>query len=166
MQIVFICALFYTFHAAVLSLVSSILTLTLIACDRLFGVVCPVRAHFAERERGRSWPIFLTGVWLLSAAIATPLLFYRRQLTRVWSDHVEVWCADVWPLASSPSHASPLYSPTSTSSPSSTLTTVVPADAVVTSDFDDQIDYDVSPVLMSRLYVSIFSLKPNQPSAA
>lgn len=134
---------------AVLSLVSSILTLTLIACDRLFGVVCPFRAHLAERERGRSWPIFLTGVWLLSAAIAAPLLVYRRQLTRVWSDHVEIWCADVWPLVSSLSHASCHSHSSSLSPPTTTISVAavaaVGADVGDASNGIDQSDHQVAP---------------------
>ena len=77
----------------VLSLVSSILTLTLIACDRFFGIIFAMRAHLTARRPAT----FILLVWLSSGAIAAPLLFYRTQLTRVWLNHTEVWCSDSWP---------------------------------------------------------------------
>ncbi|CAH1793438.1 unnamed protein product [Owenia fusiformis] len=81
--------------AQVLVLVSSTLTLTLIACDRFFGVMFAMRAHMTERRAS----FFILAVWLSSFAIATPLLVYREQLDRQWKDHHEIWCNDAhaWP---------------------------------------------------------------------
>jgi len=76
----------------VLSLVASILTLTLVACDRFFGIVFAIRAHLTDR---RPWTFILL-VWITSTLIAFPLLFHRTQLTRVWLDHSEIWCSDTW----------------------------------------------------------------------
>ena len=77
-----------------LSLVSSIFTLTLIACDRFFGIVFAMRAHLTERKART----FIIIVWVCSIGISTPLLFYRKQFSRHWADYVEIWCDDNWPV--------------------------------------------------------------------
>jgi hypothetical protein len=79
----------------VLALVSSILTLTLISCDRFFGIMFAMRAHLVER---RAY-VFIILVWILSIGVSSPMLFFRSQQSRVWLDHVEIWCADNWPLS-------------------------------------------------------------------
>ncbi|XP_076073251.1 QRFP-like peptide receptor [Mytilus galloprovincialis] len=84
---------FNTF-AQVSSLVASILSLTLIACDRFFGVVFAMKAHIIERKARHS--IIL--VWLFSFAIASPLLVFRTLHQRQWKNHLEQWCDDEWPL--------------------------------------------------------------------
>lgn len=72
---------------AVLSLVSSILTLMLIACERFVGIVFAMKAHLTERR-----PLtFIAIVWIVSIAISSPLLVYRRQMSRQWLDHTEIW---------------------------------------------------------------------------
>ena len=71
----------------VLSLTASTLTLTLIACDRFFGVVFALKAHLTER-RPR---VFLAIVWAAALLVSCPLLVYRRQMTRQWVDHLEIW---------------------------------------------------------------------------
>lgn len=76
-----------------MSLVSSILTLTLIACDRFFGIVFALKARLTER---RSW-VFIFAVWIVSFAASAPLLFYRKQFVRPWLNHTEVWCGESWP---------------------------------------------------------------------
>ena len=35
--------------------------------------------------------------WLSFSGISTPLLVYRKQFTRQWLDHIEIWCDDTWP---------------------------------------------------------------------
>ena len=67
----------------VVALVSSILTLTLISCDRFFGVVFAMKAHLTER-RARSC---LLGVWVCALGVGAPLLVYRVQFSRTWSNH-------------------------------------------------------------------------------
>ena len=81
------------FHVAVLSLVSSILTLMLISCDRFFGIIFAMKAHLTER-RAHSC---LVVVWVCAGAVAAPLLFYRQEFRRKWLDHEEIWCDDTWP---------------------------------------------------------------------
>ncbi|ELT92554.1 hypothetical protein CAPTEDRAFT_73422, partial [Capitella teleta] len=79
--------------AQVLALVSSILTLTLIACDRFFGIMFAMRAHLTERRAS----CCLVVVWVCAAGVAAPLLFFRSEHHRVWLDFLEVWCNDDWP---------------------------------------------------------------------
>ncbi|XP_059167828.1 QRFP-like peptide receptor [Physella acuta] len=79
----------------VLALVASMFTLTCIACDRFFGIVFAMKAHFIERRA--SFTIIL--IWLLSVAVASPLLYYRRLSQEHWKDVTESWCDDAWPLS-------------------------------------------------------------------
>lgn len=72
------------------SLVSSILSLTLVACDRFFGIVFAMKAHIIERK---AKPVIIA-VWVISVAVASPLLVYRRVHERHWKNHVERWCDD------------------------------------------------------------------------
>ena len=69
------------------------MTLTLIACDRFFGIIFAMKAHLTERRARTS--IIL--VWVLSTGVSAPLLVYRKQFKRYWADHVEIWCQDNWP---------------------------------------------------------------------
>ncbi|XP_071128533.1 substance-P receptor-like [Mytilus edulis] len=77
----------------ILSLVASVLSLTLIAYDRFFGIVFALRAHMTTR-RAKTSLIF---IWICSAGIASPTLITRQLKVRVWSNHTEQWCDDVWP---------------------------------------------------------------------
>jgi len=73
--------------SAVLSLVSSIMTLMLIACERFVGIVFAMKAHLTERR-----PLtFIAVVWIVSFVVASPLLVYRRQMSRQWLNHTEIW---------------------------------------------------------------------------
>lgn len=76
-----------------LALTSSILTLTLISCDRFFGIVFAMKAHLTERRSATCIAL----VWLCAVAVASPLIKYRQQHQRRWADHTEVWCDDAWP---------------------------------------------------------------------
>lgn len=83
--------IFYFF--AVLSLLASVLSLTLIAYDRFFGIVFAMRAHMTDKRAS----ISLIFIWLVSFLVALPILLYRQQKSRQWLDHFEVWCDDTWP---------------------------------------------------------------------
>ncbi|BFZ02706.1 hypothetical protein BsWGS_05745 [Bradybaena similaris] len=78
----------------VLFLVASIFTLTFIACDRFFGIVFAMKAHFIERRA--TCTIIL--IWVLSVLVASPLMYYRRLQEVHWKNLVESWCDDEWPL--------------------------------------------------------------------
>jgi len=86
----------YVTWCAVLSLVSSILTLTLIACDRFFGIVFAMKARVTERRS----TLLIALVWILAVVLSSPILVYRRQFVRQWLDHTEIWCDDTWPPVS------------------------------------------------------------------
>ncbi|XP_074649244.1 QRFP-like peptide receptor isoform X2 [Tubulanus polymorphus] len=83
---------FNSFAQIVVS-VSSILTLMLIACDRFFGIIFAMKAHMTERRAS----VFIVLVWIVSTAVASPLLRYRKTNSRKWLDHHEIWCSEVWP---------------------------------------------------------------------
>ncbi|XP_070184995.1 substance-P receptor-like [Littorina saxatilis] len=76
------------------SLVASIMTLTFIACDRFFGIVFAMKAHFIERRASCT----IVVLWLLALGVASPLLFYRELFTIPWKDYTEQWCDDNWPI--------------------------------------------------------------------
>ena len=77
-----------------MSLVASIFSLTLIACDRFFGIVFAMKAHIIERKASHSIVI----LWVCSVAVAAPMLVVRELNTLVWRNHVEIWCDDNWPI--------------------------------------------------------------------
>ncbi|XP_050391461.1 neuropeptide FF receptor 2 [Patella vulgata] len=85
---------FNTF-AQVLSLVSSIFTLTFIACDRFFGIVFAMKAHFIERRARYT----IIAMWACSLVVATPLLVYRDLYVVHWKNYIERWCDDQWPVS-------------------------------------------------------------------
>ena len=72
-----------------LSLVSSILTLTLISCDRFFGIVFAMKAHMTSHRS----PFVLLLIWVCALALSSPLLLYREQHERSWRNHTEIWWA-------------------------------------------------------------------------
>ncbi|XP_060602793.1 substance-P receptor-like [Ruditapes philippinarum] len=83
---------FNTF-SQVLCLVASVLSLTLIAYDRFFGIVFALKAHMTSRKARFSICI----IWLCSFAIAAPLLWFRKLNERQWQNYTERWCDDSWP---------------------------------------------------------------------
>ena len=68
------------------------MTLTLISCDRFFGIVFAMKAHMTERKSY----VFIFLIWICAIGISSPLLIYRQQFSRQWLDHVEIWCDDTW----------------------------------------------------------------------
>lgn len=82
------------FFISVTSLVASIMSLMLIACDRFFGIVYAMKAHVIERRAYHS--IIL--IWFFSIAAGTPMLVKKKVFTREWLDYTEMWCDDEWEL--------------------------------------------------------------------
>jgi len=78
-----------------MSMVAGIFSLVLIACDRFFGIVFAMKAHIIERKASYS----IIVIWVCAIAVATPLLLVRQEGSRVWADHVEIWCGDTWSAA-------------------------------------------------------------------
>ena len=81
------------FIFSVMSLVASIFSLILIACDRFFGIVFAMKAHIVERKASHSIVI----LWICSIAIAAPMLVVRETDHVQWRNHDDIWCDDVWP---------------------------------------------------------------------
>ncbi|XP_052781009.1 QRFP-like peptide receptor isoform X2 [Mya arenaria] len=79
----------------VMSMVAGIFSLILIACDRFFGIVFAMKAHIIERKA--SYSIII--IWVCAIAVATPLLVVRKEESVTWSNHVEIWCDDTWPMS-------------------------------------------------------------------
>ena len=77
------------------ALVSSTLTLTLLACDRFFGVVFVFKSRLTERRSS----VFIVLVWAVAVLSASPLLAFRSQYHRQWSDHLEVHLITVLSLS-------------------------------------------------------------------
>lgn len=71
----------------------SILSLTLIAGDRFFGIVFAMKAHIIERTARHSLII----IWIFSLCVAAPMLSVRKVFRRHWRNHVELWCDGEWP---------------------------------------------------------------------
>ncbi|XP_041364378.1 substance-P receptor-like [Gigantopelta aegis] len=80
--------------AHVLSLVASVLSLSLIAYDRFFGIVFAMKAHMSEKKAKTS----LIFVWLCSTIVGCPVLVFRKLKSRQWANHLELWCDDDWPV--------------------------------------------------------------------
>ena len=77
---------------SVCALVASVLTLTVISGYRFFGVVFAMRAAMTNSHT----KVFISIIWLVAIAMASPLLLYREQMSRQWLDHNEIWCDDTW----------------------------------------------------------------------
>ena len=54
-----------------------------------------MKAHIIERKAKP----FIIVIWLVSIAVASPVVIYRKVYIREWKDHTEMWCDDAeWPL--------------------------------------------------------------------
>ena len=82
------------FSFSVFCLIASVLSLTLIAYDRFFGIVFALKAHMSNRKARFSIAI----IWIVAFAIASPLLRFRELKVRQWQDYTELWCDDDWPI--------------------------------------------------------------------
>ena len=90
------------------------MTLTVISCDRFFGIVFAMKAHVTERRSH----VIIVLIWIVAIGISSPLLLYRKQETRQWLDHLEIWCDNTWPVHTS---IDPHTGMTSISHPSRTI---------------------------------------------
>jgi hypothetical protein len=80
-----------------LSVLASVLTLLLIACDRYVGILHPFSSKIYNKNRYYYFAIGL--IWVISILIALPTYIYRRYQEREWLDFVEPTCDDTgWPI--------------------------------------------------------------------
>lgn len=79
---------------SVLVVTSSVFFLTIIAAERFFSIVYPLKARFTRPSVHLAIILF---TWAASAAVAWPNL-YTRQLNSIkWKDYDQRYCAEVWP---------------------------------------------------------------------
>lgn len=76
-----------------LSVTESVLTLTAVSVERFFAIVYPLKPRMSTVMTS----VVVAVTWLLSAAIASPQLVYRRQYEIYWKNYHEVWCAENFP---------------------------------------------------------------------
>lgn len=76
------------------SIIASVLTLTVISCDRYFGIAHPLKA----RITGKRSYFFIFLIWLIAIVISIPSFYYRTYTERKWADFKETHCDDLgWP---------------------------------------------------------------------
>ncbi len=77
------------------SIISSVLTLSMISCDRYIGIVHPLKA----KQQNKSIYYVTVGViWTVSVTVSLPTYLYRSFTEIKWSDFVEKNCDDSgWP---------------------------------------------------------------------
>ena len=83
-------------YMQMLSIVASVLTLSVVSCDRYMGVMYPLSFRMTTK---RSFACILA-IWLLSSIVAFPSFLYRTYTVRHWLDFVERQCDDLgWPIS-------------------------------------------------------------------
>ncbi|XP_042148921.1 QRFP-like peptide receptor [Ixodes scapularis] len=79
--------------AQMTALTCSVLTLSAISCDRFTAIMYPFHARITKQRTGG----VLASVWLISAAVASPLLMYTTPYTVQWTDVRLTYCGESWP---------------------------------------------------------------------
>jgi hypothetical protein len=80
-----------------ISVLASVLTLLMIACDRYIGILHPFKSKVYIKKNYYFLAIGL--IWIISILISLPTYHYRRYQERQWSDFVEPMCDDSgWPI--------------------------------------------------------------------
>ncbi|XP_066297917.1 QRFP-like peptide receptor [Branchiostoma lanceolatum] len=83
---------FNTFMQGI-SITSSVVMLTVIAIDRFYAIIFPLKARITETNTAA----VISTVWLISCAVNVPLLVVSEQKQWQWDDGVlEIWCAEKW----------------------------------------------------------------------
>ena len=83
-------------YMQMVSVLASVLTLSVVTCDRFMGIMYPLKARLTNRKSAYCIAV----IWLLSIIIAAPNFIYRTYSERRWSDYVERHCDDSgWPIS-------------------------------------------------------------------
>ena len=83
-------------YMQMVSVLASVLTLSVVTCDRFMGIMYPLKARLTNRKSAYCIAV----IWLLSIIIAAPNFVYRTYSERRWSDYVERHCDDSgWPIS-------------------------------------------------------------------
>ena len=78
------------------SIISSVLTLSIISCDRYIGIVHPLKSKRLKRQ---FYYLIIVIIWLVSVLISLPTFIFRTYTERKWSDFTERYCDDSgWPI--------------------------------------------------------------------
>ncbi len=79
------------------SVLASVLTLLMIACDRYIGILHPFKIKLYGKNGYYYLAIGL--IWVISISISIPTYYYRKYQEREWLDFVEPMCDDSgWPI--------------------------------------------------------------------
>ena len=79
------------------SIIASVLTLSLISCDRYIGILHPLKSKIITKK---SYYFLIASIWIISIIISIPTYVYRTYTERKWSDFVERHCDDLgWPVS-------------------------------------------------------------------
>ena len=79
------------------SIIASVLTLSLISCDRYIGILHPLKSKIITKK---SYYFLIASIWIVSIIISIPTYVYRTYTERKWSDFVERHCDDLgWPVS-------------------------------------------------------------------
>ena len=77
------------------SIISSVLTLSMISCDRYIGIVHPLKS---KKSSKRNYYYIIAAIWIVSVIISLPTYMYRTYTERIWADFTEKHCDDLgWP---------------------------------------------------------------------
>lgn len=83
-------------YMQMVSIIASVLTLTVISCDRYFGIAHPLKARITSKRTS----FFICLIWLIAIIISVPSYIYRTYTERKWSDFKEKQCDDLgWPVS-------------------------------------------------------------------
>jgi len=77
-----------------MALTASTGCMTVIAGERFFATVYPMKAKFS---RVHKHVIIVSLVWLVAIAVAVPMILVRNMALLVWADRDQKWCEEVWP---------------------------------------------------------------------
>lgn len=76
------------------SVIASVLTLSLISCDRYFGIVHPFKARVTSKRSS----LFISLIWVIAILISVPVFIFRTYTESHWADFLEKRCDDLgWP---------------------------------------------------------------------
>ncbi|KAL3317131.1 hypothetical protein Ciccas_004216 [Cichlidogyrus casuarinus] len=80
---------FHLIASSVTSVSGNTLTLTMIAVDRYFGIMHPLKSYITDRRASH----FILLIWMISSALAFPIFFYSSWKFRIWNNRIEFFCS-------------------------------------------------------------------------
>ncbi|XP_072050149.1 substance-K receptor-like [Amphiura filiformis] len=71
----------------------SILTLTVVAGDRYFAILYPLKSRVIKRNAG----VVIAAVWAIAIIVNIPLVIHVKYITHTWDDGIsQAWCVEYW----------------------------------------------------------------------